>query len=127
MSNISFVGQVVDGKIVTSRFTKGRYYTEGGVRQLAKRTLHWQESLDTSELDKVSAKTASLERLTLHLVLLGQVYDCLWIEKTKRRWARGRFNVYVMKPKAIDKFIGQVMKKGWQLCLQYDGADGFFA
>ena len=28
---------------------------EGGVRQLAKRTLHWQESLDTSEHDKVSA------------------------------------------------------------------------
>ena len=112
VSNISFVGQVVNGKIVTSRFTKGRYYTEGGVRQLAKLTLRWQESLDTSELDKVSAKTASLERLTLHLFLLGQVYDCLWIEKTKRRWARGRFNTYVMKPKAVDKFIGEIMKKG---------------
>lgn len=111
-SNISFVGQVVDGKIVTTRFTKGRYYTDGGVRKLAKMTRRWQESLDTSELDKVSAKTASLERLNIHLTLLGKVYDDLWTEKTKLRWARGRFNTYVMKPKAVDKFIGEIKKKG---------------
>ena len=101
-------------KIKRRRFTVGRYYTEGGVKRLQSRTSTWLSGIQ-GEQDYLSAEhlnTASWDTLKEHVHRFAEVHGALWREKTKSRWARGRFDTYIRKPKAVDEFYSEVRADG---------------
>jgi hypothetical protein len=119
--NICYTIHVVEGEIVKSRFTKGRYYTEGGVRRLQGRTKAWMKYIKdaTDVIDAAVHRTSSSDDMRNHVRTLATVYDVLWGEKLKRRWARGRLDTYIRKPKAIDRYVHEVEKQGEVMKVSY--------
>ena len=112
--NVTYTVHRVDGKNKRRRFTVGRYYTEGGVKRLQARTSTWILGV-RSEQDYLSAEhlsTSSWDTLKEHVQRFGEVHGALWGEKTKSRWARGRFDTYIRKPKAVDAFYSEVRGDG---------------
>jgi len=47
-----------------------------------------------------------------HIRRFALVRAALWNEKTKLRWARGRFGTYVRKPQALDAFFKEIKADG---------------
>jgi hypothetical protein len=52
------------------------------------------------QAQRESVKTADPEAFDRYLQVYAEVYDTLWDEKLKRRWARNRFGTYIRKPVA---------------------------
>jgi hypothetical protein len=122
--NITYTVHIVNGKKIKRRMTIGRYYTEGGVKRLQHRTSVWQKNVqaDHDLLDEISLKTSSHAQVRDHVRRYATVHQTIWDEKTKARWARGRFDTYVRKPKALDTFFKQIKKDGPVLRSFYGGA-----
>ena len=112
--NVTYTTHIVGGKRKRRRFTVGRYYTEGGVKRLQKRTTAWQSTIQAAQdtVDAHSLKSTDTRALVAHVDAFLDAYDTLWGEKTKPRWARGRFDTYVRKPKAVDAFYAEVRRDG---------------
>lgn len=107
------VGLGVDGYVKRMRFTKGRYSVDSGMRKHKKNSEWWNKRLTGSNdgvehLYKASSKTSSMTKFMEHVSSLSKVYGELWSEYTKKRWARGRLDVYIRKPQAIDRFLQEV-------------------
>lgn len=107
------VGLGIDGYVKRMRFTKGRYSVDSGMRKHKKNSEWWNKRLtgsndDVEHLYKVSSKTMSMATFKEHVSRLSKVYGQLWSEYTKKRWARGRLDVYIRKPQAIDRFLEEV-------------------
>lgn len=122
--NITYTVHMVNGKMIKRRMTIGRYYTEGGVKRLQHRTSVWQKNVQAEHdiLDEVSLKTSSHAHVRAHVRRYATVHLAIWNEKTKSRWARGRFDTYIRKPKALDTFFKQIKKDGPVLRSFYGGA-----
>ena len=112
--NITYTVHIVDGKKVRRRFTIGRYNVENGVKRLNRRTALWLESVqhEQSLLDDISLKTATHAFVQAHIRRYATVHAVLWNEKTKSKWARGRFDTYIRKPASLDAFFKQIKKDG---------------
>ena len=112
--NVTFTVHIVKGKKVRRRFTIGRYNHENGVKRLQHRTGIWLQGVQKEQamLDDVSVKTASHTNVRVHVRRYAAVHAILWDEKTKSRWARGRFDTYVRKPAAVDAFYKAVKRDG---------------
>ena len=122
--NVSYTVHIVNGKKVRRRFTIGRYYTEGGVKRHQRRTAGWLQSVQAEQdtLDDISLKTSVHACVRAHIRRYAAVHKALWDEKTKSRWARGRLDTYIRKPKALDKFFKEIKKDGPVLRSFYGGA-----
>jgi hypothetical protein len=112
--NVTYTVHIVKGKKVRRRFTIGRYNHENGVNRLQHRTGIWLRGVQKEQatLDEVSVKTASHTDVRVHVRRYAAVHAALWDEKTKSRWARGRFDTYVRKPAAVDAFYKGVKRDG---------------
>ena len=112
--NVTYTVHIVKGKKVRRRFTIGRYNHENGVKRLQHRTGVWLQNVQKEQatLDEVSVKTASHTDVRVHVRRYAAVHAALWDEKTKSRWARGRFDTYVRKPAAVDAFYKEVKRDG---------------
>jgi hypothetical protein len=112
--NLFYVTVVkANGSHAYLRMTNGRYKTEAGIRRQARRTEAWNDDFRwdnrcVRDVETVSPKTASLAQFERHVALLTKAYGVLWSEKTKARYAKGRFDIYVRKPQALDKFLDEV-------------------
>lgn len=103
-----------DGVIHHTRFTKGRLYHEGGVRRLAKNTRRWERCVKDEQdyLNCFTSNTSSLSHHRAHVAAFRDVYDALWSERTKMRWARGRFGTHIRKSKAMDTYFRELKVQG---------------
>jgi len=112
--NVSYSVHAVNRKLVRRRFTIGRYYTEGGVKRLQRRTAIWLAGVQAQQdrIDEISLKTADHWAVRAHIRRYARVHEELWDEKTKARWARGRLDTYIRKPKALDAYFKQIKEDG---------------
>ena len=112
--NITYTVHSVAGKLFRRRFTIGRWYTESGVKEHQKNAARWVQSIQVEQayVDAISIKTASRGQLLEHAQRFAEVGPAIWSEKLGRRWARGRFNISIGKPKSIDSFYRQVGSDG---------------
>lgn len=122
--NIAYTIHIVDGKEVRRRLTRGQYFTEGKVRALNKQTRAWQMHLRAAQaqLDATPACVSQLGDFMIHLDALAEVQEAIWNEKTKPRWARGRFGTYMAKPKALDAFLKRLEAQGPVTLVLYGAA-----
>ena len=122
--NVTYTVHIVNGRKVKKRFTIGRYYTQSGVKRLQKRTGTWLRGVQRHQdtVDEVSLKTAVHASVRVHIRRYAAVHGALWDEKTKSRWARGRFDTYIRKPATLDKFFGEIKKAGPVVRSFYGGA-----
>jgi hypothetical protein len=102
------------GKLKRKVLTKGQYMTEGGVRKAHSDALHWMKGIKHAQdkLNEESVKTADPEAFDRYLQVYAEVYDTLWDEKLKRRWARNRFGTHIRKPAALDSHFRQLKADG---------------
>lgn len=112
--NITYTVHIVNGKKVRRRFTIGRYNVENGVKRLNRRTALWLESVqqEQSLLDEISLKTATHAFVRAHIRRYAKVHAMMWNEKTKSKWARGRFDTYIRKPASLDAFFKDISRDG---------------
>ena len=112
--NVTYTVHMVNGQRKRRRFTVGRYYSEGGVKRLQARTATWLSGIQAEQdtLTDVHLKTANWETLQEHVLAFAEVHSTIWREKTKSRWARGRFDTYIRKPQAVDRFYSEVAADG---------------
>ena len=124
--NVTYTVHIVNGQPIRRRFTIGRYYTEGGVKKHQHNTSRWMQRVQAEQdsIDEISLKTSVHDCVRAHIqrFVTPETSDALWDEKTKSRWARGRFDTYVRKPKALDKFFKEIKKDGPVLRSFYGGA-----
>ena len=112
--NITYTVHIVNGKKVRRRYTIGRYNFENGVKRLNRRTALWLQSVqkEQSTLDEISLKTSTHAFVRAHIRRYAAVHAALWKEKTKSKWARGRFDTYIRKPASLDAFFKQILEDG---------------
>ena len=124
--NVTYTVHIVNGEPIKRRFTIGRYYTEGGVKKQQYKTSRWIQPVQSKQdsIDEVSLKTSVHACVRAHILRFvePETSTALWDEKTKARWARGRFDTFVRKPKALDKFFKEIKKDGPVLRSFYGGA-----
>ena len=111
------------GKIIRKILTKGQYYTDGGVRKSMREAQRWMHGIREAQghLDSETMKTASVEVFDRYLVRYAQVYNILWDEKLKRRWARNRFGTYVRKAETLDAYFKKLKADGAGIRAAYIG------
>lgn len=112
--NITFTVHQVGDKLVRKRLTIGHWYTASGVRQHQANAQRWMAGIQEAQsyVDAISIKTSSRGQLLQHAQRFAEVADTIWSEKLKRRWARGRFDIFIRKPKVIDKFYKGIAEDG---------------
>jgi hypothetical protein len=112
-----------DGVVKKTRLTIGQYYTDSGVRKLARTTQKLMKQIRPAQqhMDAASYRTASLSEFCQYLTRYKAVYDVLWKQKLRRVWARGRFRTYIGKPKALDAYYRKLKLDGAGIRKAYIG------
>lgn len=92
--------------------SRSRYYEDSGINVSNKNTKTWSKGIQDSlnMLSTVSIKGVNLQNHTKYLKIYFAVYDSLWKEYTKPRWARQRFRLYGGKKRVFAKFFNEIIK-----------------
>ena len=116
LENVFYVVEVLaDGSVVKLRLTNAQYHRETGstkLTQSANRCIRERLAHEQAVFNSTSPKTASLAVFQRHVRQYSTVYDAIWHHKLRRRWARGRFGVHIMRAKVIDAFLRRVRGDG---------------
>ena len=84
------------------------------MKRLQQRTAIWLAGVQAQQdrIDEISLKTADHWAVRAHIRRYAKVHEALWDEKSKARWARGRLDTYIRKPKALDAYFKQIKEDG---------------
>ena len=116
-----------DGSYKTYKLTRGQYYETCGMKRTNRRSIKWLEEVK-NELKKFSEytpRTASSEQFDKFIANYVSVYDKLWDNRFKKKWAQQHFRVYRKKRKVLDGFFQSMHKKGTQKPVIAYGQGGF--
>jgi hypothetical protein len=113
-SNLIYgIEKLDDGTTKTYRLTRNEFYTSAGMKARIRKTAKWEKDIEAAEVvfRQHSLKTIKDSEWVKFLKDYISVYEKLWEEKTKKKWAREAFRVYCLRNKMLDKFFQKMMGK----------------
>jgi hypothetical protein len=113
-SNIyCFALQKDDGRTETWKLRRSHYYSASGILASRKQTKTWQRTVqaELAALSQVSTKGTSVPGHEHFLAVNLAVFDAVWQEYMKPRWARQRLRLYGGKRRTMAKFLNGVAEE----------------
>ena len=105
-----------DGETKTWKLRRSHYYSASGILAARKQTKTWERTVqaELTALSEVSTKGTSVAGHEQFLSCNLAVFDALFQEYMKPRWARQRLRLYGGKRRAITKFLNLVAEDAKQ-------------
>jgi len=103
---------LANGKYKVWKLTRSQYYRDSGINQAKENTELWQADMASIlvELSTVSDKGADLEQHNQFVAMYLKHQDALWVEYTKPKWSRQRFELHGSKKRVMDRFFEKIRK-----------------
>ena len=116
-----------DGSYKTYKLTRGQYYESCGMKRTNRRSKKWFEEIknEESKFSEHSPRTTSSEQFDKFIANYVSVYDKLWDNRFKKKWAQQHFRVHRKKRKVLDGFFQSMHEKGTQKPVIAYGKGGF--
>lgn len=91
--------------------TRREFYRAAGKRKRCQLAKKWMKEIEDAETQyqKYSIKTTSLNTYYKFLGTYFKVYDKLWEAKTNIKWSQGKFRVYTLTQKFLDKKVQEMI------------------
>lgn len=110
-SNIfSMAEEVTPGQYKFYRLSRGRYYTDSGIKNANAQTKTWLGDVEDEvrKMSQTSPKGSSLEQFESYVNTSLEVAPTMWAEMFKNRWRHQRFRLYGGKKRAFARFFNEV-------------------
>ena len=116
-----------DGSFKAYKLTRGQYYESCGMKRTNRRSKKWLEAVENEQkiFSEYSPRTSSSEQFDKFMDNYISVYDKLWDNRLKKKWAQQHFRVHRNKRKVLDGFFQSMHEKGTRKPVIAYGKGGF--
>ncbi len=104
------IQKLPNGDIKTYKYSSNEYYCHSGKFKADTRRAYWNSEVRDIHvaLSGVSPKTINLDRWNFYIHIVHQNLIRLWEHKLPKRWARENLRFYILKNKAMDKWLAKI-------------------
>lgn len=113
-TNLLYGAEKTAAGVETFKLSRRHYYSSCGMKAAAEQSKKWEDSIKQEEeiFKQHNIKTTSEECWAGFLSDYSIIYNKLWGEKLKKKWARQRFRVFCLKKKLLNNFFNSMSSRG---------------
>ena len=92
--------------------TRKQYYNDSGIYEARRQTETWTKGIleDMDRLSEVSSKGVNVDDHNTYMSVYLEIYDMIWNEYLKPRWARQRLRLYGGKKRTFARFFNRIVE-----------------